>query len=62
MKFKYKAPPNFCGTSIEYAGHTYHVKNGILESDTDILSILNSQGFTRVEQPAQSEKKQAEPK
>lgn len=48
MKFKYQAPPHYSGTSIEYAGQTYQIKAGVIESDKDIYQVLHQLEFTRL--------------
>ena len=60
MSFKYQAPENFKATSLEIAGTTYKVKDGVIESDTDIAHILAPYGFKRaVETKAEPKKETA---
>lgn len=60
MSFKYQATENFKATSLEIAGTTYKVKDGVIESDTDIAHILAPHGFKRaVETKAEPKKETA---
>ncbi|WP_151799083.1 hypothetical protein [Acinetobacter calcoaceticus] len=47
MPFKYQAPEGYKPTKIDIAGQSLDIKNGVLESDNDIIHILKPLGFER---------------
>lgn len=47
MPFKYQAPDGYKPTKIDIAGQSLDIKNGVLESDNDIILILKPLGFER---------------
>ncbi|WP_159137724.1 hypothetical protein [Acinetobacter pittii] len=47
MRFKYQAPQGYKPTKIVNAGQNLEIKNGVLESDNDIIHILKPLGFER---------------
>lgn len=49
MLFKYQAPDNYKAKNIVYAGQSIMVKNGVVESKEDLISILAPLGFKRIE-------------
>lgn len=42
MPFKYQAPEGYKPTKLVIAGQNLDIKNGVLESDNDIIHILKS--------------------
>ncbi|MDC5298317.1 hypothetical protein OHW83_10695 [Acinetobacter baumannii] len=47
MTFKYQAPQGYKPTKIVIAGQNLDIKNGVLESEDDIIHILKPLGFER---------------
>ncbi|MDH2542034.1 hypothetical protein QDR66_16065 [Acinetobacter baumannii] len=47
MPFKYQAPDGYKPTKLVIAGQNLDIKNGLLESDSDIIHILKPLGFER---------------
>ncbi|HAV3169940.1 TPA: hypothetical protein ACJK7N_002498 [Acinetobacter baumannii] len=47
MPFKYQAPQGYKPTKIVIAGQNLDIKNGVLESEDDIIHILKPLGFER---------------
>lgn len=47
MRFKYQAPPGYKSTTLIVAGQTLEVKNGVVQSDDDIINLLKPLGFER---------------
>lgn len=45
MPFKYQAPEGYKPTKLVIAGQNLDIKNGVLESDNDIIHILKPLGF-----------------
>lgn len=47
MRFKYQAPPGYKSTTLIVADQTLEVKNGVVQSDDDIINLLKPLGFER---------------
>ncbi|WP_198078809.1 hypothetical protein [Acinetobacter calcoaceticus] len=47
MPFKYQAPQGYKPTKVVIAGQNLDIKNGVLESEDDIMPILKPLGFER---------------
>ncbi|MDH2626637.1 hypothetical protein [Acinetobacter baumannii] len=47
MPFKYQAPEGYKPTKIVIAGQNLDIKNGVLESEYDIIHMLKPLGFER---------------
>ncbi|PTV44535.1 hypothetical protein DBL02_12680 [Acinetobacter oleivorans] len=47
MPYKYQAPQGYKPTKIVIAGQNLDIKNGVLESEDDIIYMLKPLGFER---------------
>ncbi|HDV0601497.1 MULTISPECIES: hypothetical protein [Acinetobacter calcoaceticus/baumannii complex] len=47
MPFKYQAPEGYKPTKLVIAGQNLDIKNGVVESNDDIIHILKPLGFER---------------
>lgn len=47
MPYKYQAPQGYKPTKIVIAGQNLDIKNGVLESEDDIIHMLKPLGFER---------------
>ncbi|VAX45454.1 Uncharacterised protein [Acinetobacter calcoaceticus] len=47
MPFKYQAPEGYKPSKIVIAGQNLDIKNGVLESEDDIINMLKPLGFER---------------
>ncbi|MCU4551600.1 hypothetical protein KTI87_03005 [Acinetobacter nosocomialis] len=47
MPFKYQAPEGYKPSKIVIAGQNLDIKNGVLESEDDIIHMLKPLGFER---------------
>ncbi|XZW58466.1 hypothetical protein ACT40J_04520 [Acinetobacter baumannii] len=62
MPFKYQAPEGYKPTKLVIAGQNLDIKNGVLESDSDIIHILKPLGFERYVEVVESKKTAASAK
>ncbi|ENX22466.1 hypothetical protein F892_01708 [Acinetobacter vivianii] len=47
MRFKYQAPSGYKPTTLIVADQMLEVKNGVVQSDDDIINLLKPLGFER---------------
>ncbi len=62
MPFKYQAPEGYKPTKLVIAGQNLDIKNGVLESDNDIIHILKPLGFERYVEVVEPKKSAASAK
>lgn len=62
MPYKYQAPQGYKPTKIVIAGQNLDIKNGVLESEDDIIHILKSLGFERFVEVVEPKKSTASAK
>lgn len=62
MPFKYQAPQGYKPTKIVIAGQNLDIKNGVLESEDDIIHMLKPFGFERFVEVVEPKKSTASAK
>jgi len=62
MPFKYQAPEGYKPSKIVIAGQNLDIKNGVLESEDDIINMLKPLGFERYVEVAEQKKSTASAK
>ncbi|MDF2418476.1 hypothetical protein GWP85_13325 [Acinetobacter beijerinckii] len=56
MRFKYQAPPGYKPTTLIVADQNLAVKNGVVESQDDIIQFLKPLGFERYVEAVETKK------
>ncbi|MGE8601164.1 MAG: hypothetical protein ACN6N2_17655 [Acinetobacter calcoaceticus] len=62
MPFKYQAPEGYKPKKIDIAGQSLDIKNGVLESENDIINMLKPLGFERYVEVVEPKKSAASAK
>lgn len=56
MRFKYQAPSGYKATTLTIADQDLAVKNGVVESQDDIIQLLKPLGFERYVEAVETKK------
>ena len=59
MRFKYQAPTGYKASTLAIAGQDLEVKNGVVESQDDIIRLLKPLGFERFVEAVETKKSAA---
>lgn len=62
MSFKYQAPEGYKPSKLVIAGQNLDIKNGVLESEDDIINMLKPLGFERYAEVVEPKKSAASTK
>ncbi|MFV5360751.1 hypothetical protein VXO68_06025 [Acinetobacter oleivorans] len=62
MPYKYQAPQGYKPTKVVIAGQNLDIKNGVLESEDDLINMLKPLGFERYVEVVEPKKSTASAK